>query len=102
MNFRGFISLRIDLRQLNGTAQDKHQGWAVNEKKILSKLQMSKSEIMGGNRNVNVQDKHQRWAVTEQKKNLVKLRMLNSRGIFYKKMGGNGNVSLKKSIKDRL
>ena len=32
MNFRGFISLRIDLRQLNGTAQDKHQGWAVNEK----------------------------------------------------------------------
>ena len=35
VNFRGFISLRIDLRQLNGTAQDKHQGWAVNEKKII-------------------------------------------------------------------
>ena len=38
MNFRGFISLRIDLRQLNGTTQDKHQGWAVNEKKNLVKL----------------------------------------------------------------
>ena len=45
MNFRGFISFRIDLRQLNGTAQDKHQGRAVNEKKSrqIADVKFSKS-----------------------------------------------------------